>query len=385
MNSPRTKPAVPMLSPRRLRANLQTEVDTYFLYETLAALDDRPQIIEIYKQLAESEKRHAEHWRHLLAKAGDGNVDVQPSTRARTLAWLARRFGAGLILSTLAEAERAMGQAAASAKLAKGTALSGHENAHGALLKTIQRTSDEGMAGSAIATFEGRHRAVGGNALRAAVLGANDGLVSNMSLVMGVAGASTTTDPIIVAGLAGLLAGAISMALGEWLSVQSARELYARQIEIEAEELELAPEEEAQELALIYQSKGMSKDQSIALARKLLSDPDTALRTLASEELGIDPDELAGSAWEAAFTSFALFAVGAIIPILPFLLLSSSHIAIPVSLGASGVGLFGIGAAITLMTGRGVLFSGLRQTLFGLTAAGITYSIGLAVGGSLPS
>ncbi|MBI5506802.1 MAG: VIT1/CCC1 transporter family protein [Deltaproteobacteria bacterium] len=380
--TPASTPAVP--PPARLLANLQTEVDTQFLYETLAALDRRPEIVEVYRELAESERRHAEHWRHLLAKSGEETADVAPSRRARALAWLAHRFGPGLILSTLAEAERAMSQAAASAKLAHGTALTGREDAHGAILRTIQNTSERGMEGGAIARFEGRHRAMGGNALRAAVLGANDGLVSNMSLVMGVAGASTSNGPILIAGLAGLLAGAISMALGEWLSVQSARELYARQIEIEAEELALAPEEETQELALIYQSKGLSKEESLALARKLLSDPETALATLAAEELGIDPNELAGSAWEAAFTSFLLFAVGAIIPIVPFLLFSSSEVAIPVSLAASGVGLFGIGAAITLMTGRGVLFSGLRQTMFGLTAAAITYGIGRAVGGSLP-
>jgi len=383
-NKPSAAHAAAVPPTAKLRANLQTEIDSEFLYETLAALDDRPEIVEVYRQLAASEKQHAAHWRRLLAKSGDNAADVVASRRARALAWLARRFGPGLIVSTLAEAERAMSQAAATAKLAQGTPLSGLENTHGALLRSIEKASERGMAGGAIARFEGRHRAMGGNALRAAVLGANDGLVSNMSLVMGVAGASTSNGPILVAGLAGLLAGAISMALGEWLSVQSARELYARQIEIEAEELELAPEEETQELALIYQSKGLAKDEAFALASKLLSDPATALTTLAAEELGINPEELAGSAWEAAFTSFLLFAVGAIIPIVPFLCFSSSEVAIPVSLGASAVGLFAIGAAITLMTGRGALFSGTRQTLFGLTAAAITYGIGLAVGGNLP-
>ncbi len=382
-NRPSTAPAATP-PPARLRANLQTEVDTQFLYETLATLEERPEIVDVYRQLARSEQRHAEHWRQLLAKSGNNADDVVPSRRARTLAWLAHHMGPGLVLSTLAEAERAMGQAAASAKIAQGTAPNGREDTHGAILRSIQSASDSGMAGGAIARFEGRHRAMGGNALRAAVLGANDGLVSNMSLVMGVAGASTSNGPILIAGLAGLLAGAISMALGEWLSVQSARELYARQIEIEAEELALAPEEETQELALIYQAKGLSKEEAFALARKLLSDPATALATLAAEELGIDLNELAGSAWEAAFTSFGLFAVGAIIPIVPFLLFSNSEVAIPVSLGASAVGLFGIGAAITLMTGRGVFFSGMRQTMFGLTAAAITYGIGLMVGGSLP-
>jgi VIT1/CCC1 family predicted Fe2+/Mn2+ transporter len=226
-----------------------------------------------------------------------------------------------------------------------------------------------------LARLEGRHRAVGGNALRAAVLGANDGLVSNLSLVMGVAGAAFDAPTILVAGLAGLVAGAGSMAMGEWLSVQSSRELYGRQIEIERQEIQAAPEEEAAELALIYEAKGLPPEQARALAARLIADPATALDTLAREELGIDPVELGGSAWVAAGASFGLFAIGAVVPVLPFALLEGSA-AIAASVGLSAVALFAIGAAITLLTGRGVLFSGLRQLAIGLGAAGLTFAVG---------
>jgi VIT1/CCC1 family predicted Fe2+/Mn2+ transporter len=172
------------------------------------------------------------------------------------------------------------------------------------------------------------------------------------------------------------------MALGEWLSVQSSRELYERQIGIEKEELETNPEEEIEELALIYQAKGLPEARARDLSRSLLANQATALDTLAREELGIDPNELGGSAWEAAFTSFFLFAIGAIIPVVPFIFLSGM-MAVYVSVVISALGLFGIGAAITLMTGRSVWYSGMRQVLFGLVAAGLTYGIGRLIGVSI--
>ncbi len=235
------------------------------------------------------------------------------------------------------------------------------------------------MEGGALAQIEGRHRATSGNALRAAVLGASDGLLSNFSLVMGVAGASIDGRAILVAGLAGLLAGAFSMALGEWISVTSSRELYERQIAIERSELQHIPGEEQAELALIYQAKGLPEDQARDLAARLIVDRPNALDTLAREELGIDPEELGGSAWEAALTSFLLFALGAIVPVAPFLFLSGLP-AVIASVALSGLGLFGIGAAITLLTGRSVLFSGTRQVLIGFAAAGITFGIGRLIG-----
>jgi VIT1/CCC1 family predicted Fe2+/Mn2+ transporter len=254
------------------------------------------------------------------------------------------------------------------------------ERGHARALRAI--VGETGADGALIARLEGRHRTTAGNALRAAVLGANDGLLSNFSLVMGVAGASLGNREILITGLAGLLAGAGSMALGEWLSVQSSRELYVRQIGIEQEEIRTHPEEEIEELALIYQAKGLGEQQAHDVAARMMASEASALDTLAREELGIDPDELGGSAWQAAGASFLFFAVGAIIPVSPFLLLAG-RASIVASLVASGVGLFGIGAAITVLTGRSVAVSGTRQVLVGLAAAGLTFAIGRLIGISL--
>ena len=215
--------------------------------------------------------------------------------------------------------------------------------------------------------------------MRAAVLGANDGLLSNFSLVMGVAGAALSPQTILITGLAGLLAGAGSMAMGEWISVQSSRELYERQISVEAEELRTIPDEEEEELALIYIAKGVPEEQARQMASRMVSDERTALDTLAREELGIDPEELGGSAWTAALTSFVLFAVGAIVPVVPFVLLSGAR-AVTLSVVLSTLALFGIGALITLLTGRSVLYSGTRQVVVGLAAAALTYGVGLLIG-----
>ncbi len=220
---------------------------------------------------------------------------------------------------------------------------------------------------------------MGGNALRAAVLGANDGLVANMSLVMGVAGADLAPHAILVTGLAGLLAGAFSMALGEWLSVNTARESAQRQIATEADELEQVPEEEKEELSLIYQAKGLPDDLAKSLAEQLIANKKTALDTLVREELGIDPEELGGSAWAAASTSFLLFAVGAVFPVAPYFELAGLP-AIIASLLASGMALFLIGAGTTLFTGRVVVLSGTRQLLVGFAAAGVTFGIGKLIG-----
>jgi len=183
----------------------------------------------------------------------------------------------------------------------------GDERSHARLLREL--STQGGREGGALARLEGRHRTIGGNALRAAVLGANDGLVSNLSLVRGVAGASLSSRSILVTGIAGLLAGSGSMAMGEWISVRSARELFERQIGEEREELEEVPDEEREELALIYQAKGLTSQQAGRLAARLVADRETALDTLAREELGIDPGELGGSPLQATGASFLLFCV----------------------------------------------------------------------------
>jgi len=366
----------------RFRANLQDEVDSAALYRAMAAAEAQPQLASVYRRLAEVEEKHAGFWEERLRAAGAPVPARRPSRRSRILAWLARRFGPQLVLPTLVAAEGQDSSGYDRQAESRGTAMAGEEASHGRVLGTILRTTAGGLEGSALARLEGRHRAMGGNALRAAVLGADDGLVSNLSLVMGVAGAALANRSILVTGFAGLLAGATSMALGEWLSVQSSRELTQRQIAVEADELAAHPAEEEEELALIYAAKGLDPATARATAARLIASPENALDTLAREELGVDPEELGGSAWEAAITSFFLFALGAIIPVSPFLFLSGTT-AVGASLAVSALALFGIGAAITLMTGKPVLASGVRQVLFGLGAAGATFLIGRLLGVAL--
>lgn len=363
-------------------ASWQDEIESAALYRVLAEVEPQAQLAQLYGQLAATEEEHARFWEDKIRAQG---MPVPPPSirwRTRMLMWLARRFGPAIVVPTLALDEQGDSHLYSRMPDAQMTAMAAQEQSHQRLLQQIAGDAPRGMEGSVLARLEGRHRTLGGNALRAAVLGANDGLVSNLSLIMGVAGAELNSSAILVTGMAGLLAGAISMALGEWLSVQSSRELYQRQLSIEQHELEQIPEEEEAELALIYQAKGLSAEQANSLARQLLADRTTALDTLAREELGINPEELGGSAWEAALTSFGLFAVGAIVPLLPFFFLSGLS-AVIASAIASAIGLFVIGMGITLMTGRSIWFSGMRQVLFGLLAAFITYSIGRLVGVSL--
>ncbi len=362
----------------RWRANLQGEVDGAHVYRGMAANAGDPRIATVYAELAATEERHAELWRERLISAGD-RARISPSARARFMAFLARRLGAGIVAPTVASQERQGQTMYDDQPETVGTSLPDDERSHARTLHGITG----GLSGSMLARFEGRHRQIGGNALRAAVLGANDGLVSNFSLVMGVAGATATRDPIIIAGVAGLLAGSLSMALGEWLSVQSSRELYANQIAAERDELAAFPAEEEEELRLIYEAKGLDAADARRVAHRIITgDPKVALDTMAREELGIDPDELGGSAWVAALTSFVLFALGALVPVVPFLVASGSG-AIVASAVLSAVALFGLGAVITLLTGRRAVRSGLRQVGFGLTAAAITFVIGSLLGAAI--
>jgi VIT1/CCC1 family predicted Fe2+/Mn2+ transporter len=365
------------LSNQEVQNHLQDELDGVALYQALAELEANPKVAEVYRRLANMEQQHADAWQERLRAANLPVPVHRLSWRTRTLIALARRFGVALVLPSISALEQS--DAHQYNQQAIATHMAGDERSHARLLRHLTQSTSGGLEGGALAQIEGRHRAGGGNALRAAVLGANDGLVSNLSLVMGVAGAELSGSAILITGLAGLLAGACSMALGEWLSVQSSRELYQRQIEIERAEIESNPAEEVEELALIYQARGLDEAQARQLATRIMQNEGNALETLAREELGIDPEELGGSAWEAAITSFLLFAVGAIVPVIAFALLSGMA-AVAVSLLFSVVGLFIIGAGITLFTGRSVLYSGGRQVLFGLAAAAITFLIGRLIG-----
>ncbi len=366
---------------KRFLANRQKEIDGAALYSAMAESESQPQMADLYRKFAQAEQGHAAAWDKRLSDLGGPVPASTVSWRARAMIWLTRRFGTQFILPTVTGMEQADSQAYDEQPEAEANRFSADEKSHARLLAAASKSSG-GLAGGSIAQLEGRHRAGSGNALRAAVLGANDGLVSILSLTMGVAGATSSNSDVLIAGLAGLLAGAGSMALGEWLSVQSSRELYKHQIQIEAEEVAQNPQEELEELSLIYQARGLPEARARELAQHMMEDKEHIVETLAREELSIDPKELGGSAYEAAFTSFWLFAVGAAFPILPYIF-SSGSTAIAISLAASAVGLFVIGAAITLMTGRSVLFSGTRQVLVGMAAAALTYGVGKLIGVSV--
>lgn len=366
-------------STKHMLAFVTDELDSAALYETLASVERDARLADVYRRLASAERRHADHWLDALKAQGITVPAHRPGWRTRVLQLMARRFGASTVISIVANQEVADAHRYATTS-DRAPGMDADERGHARALRLI--AGDGGAEGPFIARLEGRHRTTAGNALRAAVLGANDGLVSNLSLVMGVAGASLAGREIVITGLAGLLAGAGSMALGEWLSVTSSRELYEKQIGVEQQEIQVNPAEEAEELALIYEAKGLPADQAKAVASRLMESEASALDTLAREELGIDPNELGGSATQAAITSFVLFAIGAILPVLAFFFLSGDR-AVIVSLATSGAGLFVIGAAITVLTGRTVWWSGSRQVLVGLGAAGLTFAIGRLIGVSL--
>jgi len=362
---------------KRYRANLQGEIDGAALYRTMVDSESNPSLKEFYRRLAETETRHGAVWGEHLEAAGVSTAGLGPSWRARILMLIARRFGSAVIVATIAGRESA-DQAMYDSQPEASAMMPADERSHARLFREL--SGGRGLEGGVLARIEGRHKASGGNALRAAVLGANDGLVSNLSLSMGVAGASGGGGAVLVAGVAGLLAGSLSMALGEWLSVQSARELYAHQVKVEREELAMVPDEEEEELALIYESKGLSPEQSRATARSIIGgDVGRAVDTLAREELGIDPEALGGSAWVAAGTSFCLFALGAIVPVAPFIV-ASGFPAVAASIILSAVALMAVGVAITIVTGSSALRSGGRQVIFGMLAAAVTFGLGSLVG-----
>jgi vacuolar iron transporter family protein len=356
---------------------LQDELNAVELYRALADNEKNPKLAEIYRRMTAVEQNHVGVWQERLQSAGVVIPPFRPRTRTRILRWLAKHAGVAVVLPSITAMESK--GANSYALVADSGQLRADEQTHGRVLGQIARTMRGGLEGSVLAQVEGRHRGTGGNALRAAVLGANDGLTSVLSLVMGVAGAGLPGHTILLTGLAGLLAGAISMALGEWLSVQSSRELYTKQIAVEQAEIASSPQEEIEELSLIYQSRGIEESKAHMLATEIMNNKDTALATLARDELGINPDELGGSAYEAAITSFLLFAIGALIPVWPFIFLSGIT-AILVSIGCAIIGLFAIGSATTLFTGRTVLFSGMRMVIFGMAAAAVTFTVGRILG-----
>lgn len=366
---------------KRYREFLQDEVNGAALYRALAAAEQVPERAAVLRQLADTEERHAQHWLEALRAAGEPvNALPAPGWRPRVLAFLARRLGTRAVLPVAQAMEAGGGNVYAG--VAGAEALAADEREHGRAVTALAGAAGLPTTPAEIAGRERWHRARdGGGSLRAAVFGVQDGLVSNLSLIMGVAGADPGQRMVILSGVAALLAGAFSMAAGEWVSMTAQRELFERQIALEKEELARNPEEEAAELALIYQAKGLPADEARMLAGRLLSKPAVALDTLAREELGLNPDEL-GSPWKAAISSLIMFALGALVPLVAFLFTSGST-AIVISALLSGLGLLTIGAAMTLFTGRSVVVSALRMLAIGAGAALITWLVGRLIGVSV--
>lgn len=328
-----------------------------YLYRIISDAESGTPLQILFLELAQAAERQAGIWAEQAAKTGVALPQAYlPELRVRITAQLVRRFGA-----------RAMRPVLAAMKV-RGMSLYASVPAGHAVPTALDQVGR-------------RHRGMGGGNLRAAVFGVNDGLVSNASLIMGVAGASGESTVIMLSGIAGLLAGAFSMAAGEYLSVRSQREMYEYQIGLERDELEQYPAEEAAELALIFQAKGLEREEARRLSEKLIADPDRALDTLTREELGLNPDEL-GSPRGAALFSFFSFAAGALVPLLPFLITTGAT-ALFSAVAVTALALFAVGATLSLFTGRHALSGGLRMLAIGTAAGMATYLIGKALGVSL--
>lgn len=386
----------------RSLANLRLEQDAIVLYDALADLERDPARADAFRRIAANERRHAAIWEQRLRELGaDVPPAGRPRARVRVIVGLARRFGthavSDLVRALEGDEDAAYGAQAPSPEIA---AIAADEREHAEIWRRLdaERANGRGRrrtaptepadhpAGEAgrprspeeIQDAEAWHRSGRSGTLRAAIFGVSDGLVSNLALVMGVAGAASEGRFILLAGIAGLLAGAFSMAAGEYVSMQSQRELFQRQIDLERSELEAMPDEEQQELAAIYMRKGFPREDAERFAAHVFRDPDLALETLVREELGLDPGEL-GSPWGAALGSFAAFGVGAVVPVLPYLA-GSGTVAFVLSFGLSLGALFAVGALVSLLTGRGALFSGFRQLAIGAAAAIVTYGVGSLIG-----
>lgn len=366
---------------QRYREYLQGEVDGAALYHALADAERDPNRAAVLRKLAETEERHAAHWAERLRALGEPVTELpRPRLSPRLLGFLARRFGTEAVLPVARALELRDGNMYAGEPEA--AALAADERLHSHTVSALVATRGVGAVTELILGRERWHRARdGGGSLRAAIFGVNDGLVSNLSLVMGVAGAEPGPRFVLLSGIAGLLAGAFSMGAGEFVSVSAQRELFERQIALEREELAANPEEEREELALIYQAKGVPPEEAEALAGRVMASPQAALDTMAREELGLNPEDL-GSPWRVAFSSFTMFALGALLPVLPYLF-TGGMLALVLSAVLSGLGLFVVGAAITLFTGRSPLVSGLRMLLIGGAAATVTYLVGKLIGVSV--
>ena len=329
-----------------------------YLYRVCADAEAGTARADLFTRLAGEAEAQGAIWRAQLTASGKpAPPPFVPDLRTRLVARLVQLFGPRRLRAVLA------------AMKVRGMAI-------------YSRREPGGHSAPIAGNIEHRHRGLGGGGnLRAAVFGINDGLVSNASLIFGVAGASSDPAVVLLTGVAGLTAGAFAMATGEFVSVRSQRELFEYQIALERDELKEYPDAEAQELALIYKAKGLSGAEAQRVAKQLVADPEHALDTLAREELGLNPDEL-GSPWGAAISSLLSFALGAAVPLLPFAFGAGAR-ALPIAGLLTAIALFAVGATLSLFTGRAAVFSGTRMLLLGSLAAAVTFAVGRLFGVSV--
>jgi VIT1/CCC1 family predicted Fe2+/Mn2+ transporter len=350
-------------------------MEAALLYYALAKTEKDPRRADIWREMADMEVRHANYW---AAKMGAQPQDIRsyrPSLRVRLIGRLARWFGTRAIIPFLVRGEYQ-------------DIDTYRHDPEGRGLVEDERSHVRAMAGLKMASTsvedlraEGRHRAGNSGSFRAGVLGFNDGLVSNFSLVMGVVGGTSDANIILLAGVAGLLAGAFSMASGEYISMRAQRDVYEHEMDVERSELEAFPDEERKELELIYRAKGLSQQEARLLAERIMANPQVALDTMAREELGLDPEQL-GSPWAAAFSSFGAFATGALVPVLPYIF-GSGTVALALSSTLSAVVLATAGYVMALLSGKQAGWGALRMLLIGATSAAITFGIGRLIGVSI--
>jgi vacuolar iron transporter family protein len=364
---------------KRWRELLASERDAAVLYSRIAGAESGERRA-IFEELATVERRHAAHWEEKLRGAGETvPAPGSPSVRTRLLASAATRLSSNAVLPVIERSERAdAGVYDADPDAGPGMAADEHGHA-----RTIAKLIEGGRPSpqAQIARREPWHRGDRSGALRAGVFGVSDGLVSNTALVMGVAGSGTSHAVILLTGTAGLLAGSFSMAAGEYVSMASQREMYQREISLEAQELEEKPEEERDELVLLYRAKGLPRSDAIRLADHIMADRKVALDTLAREELGLDPTQL-GSPLSAAISSLLTFAVGALVVLLPYFV-GSGTAALVAAIVLVAAALLGVGAGIGVLNGRSPVRSGLRQLLLGGAAALVTFGIGHLIGANV--
>jgi VIT1/CCC1 family predicted Fe2+/Mn2+ transporter len=358
----------------RILRNWRDERDSAALYEALATIEHNPRLSRVFRRLAESEREHSAYWEERLRAQGQSVPEFRPSLRARTMMQLARQFGVAFVTPSITTRELADHHRYSSQEDASAAGLTKEERGHAAVMR---RVAAYGGRAEGEATHSADAGSVGNN-LRAAVLGVNDGLASNFCLIMGVAGGALPTAAIILTGVAGLVAGACSMALGEWLSVTNAREMARSLMDADVKELHATTAWKREELALIYEAQGMSEEAAQHAADRIIAQDPQALQTLIGEERVMAVAGIAQDATSAAAYSFSLFAVGACVPLLPFFF-ASAEVAIFASITLALLALFAVGLLTSFFNGRSPLFSGVRQVGIGAAAAAVTYAAGRLV------